>query len=228
MRITSDALVRVFGISFESPFGFHADNVAMRGASGMIFTKMNGPQFKASLEREAYDLIILQFGGNAVPYLKDEAHAGRFARALARQADYLQRLYPNAAYLFIGPSDMARKNGLVFESYPLLEDLTDQLRNELLGRGIAFWDLYDVMGGQGSMVDWVDAEPALAVRDYIHFTPKGASKVGSSLVKALAVLEADYNAVLAAERLEAQRVADSIEFHKQMNQGTGAATMPAQ
>jgi len=228
MRITSDALVRVFGISFESPFGFHADNVAMRGASGMIFTKMNGPQFKASLEREAYDLIILQFGGNAVPYLKDEAHAGRFARALARQADYLQRLYPNAAYLFIGPSDMARKNGLVFESYPLLEDLTDQLRNELLARGIAFWDLYDVMGGPGSMVDWVDAEPALAVRDYIHFTPKGASKVGSSLVKALAVLEADYKAVLAAERLEAQRVADSLEFHKQMNQGTGAATMPAQ
>jgi len=228
MRITSDALVRVFGISFESPFGFHADNVAMRGASGMIFTKMNGPQFKASLEREAYDLIILQFGGNAVPYLKDEAHAGRFARALARQADYLQRLYPNAAYLFIGPSDMARKNGLVFESYPLLEDLTDQLRNELLARGIAFWDLYDVMGGPGSMVDWVDAEPALAVRDYIHFTPKGASKVGSSLVKALAVLESDYKAVLAAERLEAQRVADSLEFHKQMNQGTGAATMPAQ
>jgi hypothetical protein len=78
------------------------------------------------------------------------------------------------------------------------------------------------------MVDWVDAEPALAVRDYIHFTPKGASKVGSSLVKALAVLEADYKAVLAAERLEAQRVADSLEFHMQMNQGTGAATMPAQ
>jgi len=68
----------------------------------------------------------------------------------------------------------------------------------------------------------------LAVRDYIHFTPKGASKVGSSLVKALAVLEADYKAVLAAERLEAQRVADSLEFHKRMNQGTGAATMPAQ
>jgi hypothetical protein len=224
MRIRSEQQVRVYGISFESPFGFHADNVAMRGASGMIFTKMNGGHFKASLEREAYDLIILQFGGNAVPYLKDEAHVGRFARALARQADYLKRLYPNAAFLFIGPSDMARKNGLAFESYPLLEELTLQLRNELLSRGIAFWDLYDVMGGSGSMVEWVDAQPALAVRDYIHFTPKGASKVGRSLVRALKVLEDQYNAVITMERAEAQRLADSAALFKQMNQGTGAAT----
>jgi hypothetical protein len=224
MRIRSEQQVRVYGISFESPFGFHADNVAMRGASGMIFTKMNGGHFKASLEREAYDLIILQFGGNAVPYLKDEAHVGRFARALARQADYLKRLYPNAAFLFIGPSDMARKNGLAFESYPLLEELTLQLRNELLSRGIAFWDLYDVMGGSGSMVEWVDAQPALAVRDYIHFTPKGASKVGRSLVRALKVLEDQYNAVIVMERAEAQRLADSAALFKQMNQGTGAAT----
>jgi hypothetical protein len=166
----------------------------------------------------------LQFGGNAVPYLKDEAHVGRFARALARQADYLKRLYPDAAFLFIGPSDMARKNGLVFESYPLLEELTDQLRNELLSRGIAFWDLYDVMGGSGSMVKWVDAIPALAVRDYIHFTPKGASKVGGSLVQALEVLEDQYNALIAIERAEAQRLADSVAIFNQMNQGTGAAT----
>jgi hypothetical protein len=143
---------------------------------------------------------------------------------LARQADYLKRLYPDAAFLFIGPSDMARKNGLVFESYPLLEDLTHQLRNELLSRGIAFWDLYDVMGGSGSMVKWVDAEPALAVRDYIHFTPKGARKVGGSLVRALKGLEDQYKALIAIERAEMQRLADSAALFKQMNQGTGAAT----
>jgi hypothetical protein len=42
----------------------------MRGASGMIFSKMNDEQFAASLQREGYDLIIMQFGGNGVPYLK--------------------------------------------------------------------------------------------------------------------------------------------------------------
>jgi hypothetical protein len=70
LRLTASAPSRIFGISFESPYGFHADNVAMRGASGMIFSKMNDEQFSASLEREGYDLIIMQFGGNAVPYLR--------------------------------------------------------------------------------------------------------------------------------------------------------------
>ena len=51
LRLTASAPSRIYGISFESPYGFHADNVAMRGASGMIFSKMNDEQFSASLKR---------------------------------------------------------------------------------------------------------------------------------------------------------------------------------
>ncbi len=61
-------------------------------------------------------LIILQYGGNAVPYLKDEAHAKRFARSAARQINHIKSLYPNAAIIYVGPSDMARKNGLKMEA----------------------------------------------------------------------------------------------------------------
>jgi len=192
----------------------------MRGASGMIFSKMNDEQFSASLKREGYDLIILQFGGNAVPYLKDEAHAGRFARALGRQLSHLQRLYPEAAFLFIGPSDMARKEGLEMKSYPLIASLKEQLRSEVMRRGAGYWDLYDVMGGEGSMVAWVEGDPALAVKDYIHFTPKGASKVGNALVDALKELEQGYAALQAEIAAEKQRVEDSIATYK-MSQGTG-------
>ena len=220
LRLTASAPSRIYGISFESPYGFHADNVAMRGASGMIFSKMNDEQFSASLKREGYDLIILQFGGNAVPYLKDEAHAGRFARALGRQLSHLQRLYPEAAFLFIGPSDMARKEGLEMKSYPLIASLKEQLRSEVMRRGAGYWDLYDVMGGEGSMVAWVEGDPALAVKDYIHFTPKGASKVGNALVDALKELEQEYAAVQAEIAAEQQRVEDSIATYK-MSQGTG-------
>ena len=220
LRLSASSPTRIFGISFESPYGFHADNVAMRGASGMIFSKMNDEQFAASLDREGYDLIIMQFGGNAVPYLKDEAHAGRFARALGRQLGHIQRLYPKAAVLFIGPSDMARKEGLEMKSYPLIASWKEQLRTEVMRRGAGYWDLYDVMGGEGSMVNWVEGEPALAVKDYIHFTPKGASKVGTALVVALEELEQKYAKVQAEIAAEKQRVADSIATYK-MSQGTG-------
>jgi hypothetical protein len=39
--------------------------------------------------------------------------------------------------------------------------------------GAAFWDLYAAMGGKNSMPSWVSQ--GLAGKDYIHFTPRGAS-----------------------------------------------------
>jgi hypothetical protein len=87
-------------------------------------------------------------------------------------------------------------------------------------RGAGYWDLYDVMGGEGSMVHWVEDEPALAVKDYIHFTPKGASKVGRALVEALKELEKDYAQVQAEMTAERQRLADSTATFN-MSQGTG-------
>ena len=207
MHIQSSESARVFGWSFESPTGIHVDNVAMRGASGMMFTKLDEVQLQKSLQREGYTLIIMQFGGNAVPYLKDEAHAKRFARSMGRQLDQMQKLYPSAALLFIGPSDMARKQGIVMESYPLIPVLRTALRKEVLSRGAGYWDLYDVMGGEGSMVDWVTRDPAFAVKDYIHFTPKGASWVGRRLAQELSILQLRY---------------DDLKIEQTMKQGTGS------
>ena len=102
LKLTSKAQARIYGISFDSPYGFHADNVAMRGV-GMIFSKMNDEQFAESLQREGYDLIIMQFGGNGVPYLKDEAHAGRFARALGRQVGHIQHCIQRRQYCLLDP-----------------------------------------------------------------------------------------------------------------------------
>lgn len=223
LELSSTAPARIFGISFESPTGVQVDNVAMRGASGMMFRKIDGAQLQADLQREHYKLIIMQFGGNAVPYLKDEAHAQRFARAAGRQVAYIQRLYPQAAILYIGPSDMARKEGLNMESYPLIPALKLALRNEMLSRGAGYWDLYDVMGGEGSMVQWVEAEPALAVKDYIHFTPKGASWVGKRLAAALEILQQQYEEakeVMLAEQAELAAQAAAAEEAAAMQQGT--------
>jgi hypothetical protein len=186
---------------------------------------MDALHFQTALEREEYSLIILQYGGNAVPYLKDEAHAQRFARALGRQIDRIQSLYPKCSILFIGPSDMAMKEGLNMISYPLIPALKTALRNEVMSRGGGYWDLYDVMGGEGSMVQWVDAEPPLAVKDYVHFTPQGASRVGKRLVGAFEELEQRYTSALAEIEAERQRIADSTAAAQEtlkLQQGTGA------
>jgi lysophospholipase L1-like esterase len=44
---------------------------------------------------------------------------------------------------------------------------------------IAYWSMYDAMGGKNSMVKWV--EIGLAGSDYVHFTRAGANKIGRLL-----------------------------------------------
>jgi hypothetical protein len=51
--------------------------------------------------------------------------------------------------------------------------------------GIAFWDMYEAMGGQNSMIKYVKTTPALAAKDYTHLTFKGGKKLAGSLVKSL-------------------------------------------
>jgi hypothetical protein len=106
---------------------------------------------------------------------------------------------------------MARKNGLNMESYPLIKVLKQTLRDEALSRGAAYWDLQDVMGGEGSMVDWVEQNPALAAKDYIHFTTKGSQRVGNQFGEVVRIAQEAYYSEQERIAEEAQRRSDSIK-----------------
>ena len=67
----------------------------------------------------------------------------------------------------------------------------DSLRHAVLNAGAAYWDLYSVMGGHNSMVQWVNAQPPLAASDYVHFSRGGAERIGDMLCKSL-MLYYDY------------------------------------
>ena len=43
----------------------------------------------------------------------------------------------------------------------------------------SFVNLYMLMGGDGSMVKWVEAVPSKANKDYTHFNHRGAKEVGN-------------------------------------------------
>jgi lysophospholipase L1-like esterase len=51
--------------------------------------------------------------------------------------------------------------------------------------GIAFWDMYEAMGGVNSMVKYVESEPPLAAKDYTHLNFKGGRKLAAALAKSL-------------------------------------------
>ena len=174
-----------YAISLEGTTGIVVDNVAMRGSSGTIFTKIDRKQLQYQFNSEPIDLVLLQYGGNTVPYIKSKERAQEYGRWFAAQIRYLQSMLPHADFVLIGPSDMAIKDKTDYVTRPFLVEVRDALKQAAFDRGIAFWDIYEVMGGRNSMASWVEADPPLAGPDYVHFTPRGARRMAELFYKAL-------------------------------------------
>ncbi|MEN8202390.1 MAG: hypothetical protein ABFS28_07330 [Bacteroidota bacterium] len=172
---------RIYGISFESNQGMHMDNIAMRGSSGLVFSNMNREQQQEMMDRLSPGMILLQFGGNVVPYMKPNYYREFFKREL----EFFKDLCPGIPIVVIGPADMSIREKGMFKTYPELEPIRDALRQATLESGFAFWDLYEAMGGSNSMPSFVHADPPLASKDYLHFTPKGANLVAEMFYNAL-------------------------------------------
>ena len=180
---------RIYAISFESGGGLQVDNIAMRGGSGLIFTGMDWSTQKAMLDNLSPGLILLQYGGNVVPYM----NAAYYERAFKRQLQFFKAACPDIPIIVIGPADMSRKEEGVFVTYPGLERIRDALKNAALESGFGFWDLYEAMGGENSMPSFVHADPPLASTDYIHFTGTGINLMAEMFYNALMLEFDDFN-----------------------------------
>ncbi len=183
VSLSAEGRADVYGVTLDGRTGVSLDNIPMRGCSGMVFTGIRSETLLPFFGRENVRLVILQYGGNAVPYLKDEKGVSAYVSGLKRQVAYLKKMAPEACFLFVGPSDMAAMIDGEMRTYPILPRLVEAMKAGAEECGIAFWNLYAAMGGRGSMAKWVEA--ALAGQDYVHFTPKGARRVGKLLYETL-------------------------------------------
>lgn len=175
----------IYGIRLENDYGIVMDNIPMRGSSGTYFGKINHDEMATQFANTNADLIVLQFGGNTVPYMLDKEKVDRYGKWFASQIRYLKRMNPNTDFVLIGPSDMSTKDGLDYVTYPMLPYLRDVLRTSALDNGCGYWDMFEVMGGKNSMPFWVAADPPLAASDYVHFTRRGARKIAELFYDAL-------------------------------------------
>ena len=80
----------VYGISLESPSGVIVDNIPMRGGSGNVFTKINRKQLTDFFAETNTRLIILQFGGNVMPWANTEERVRSYAYSMRKQIRYLR------------------------------------------------------------------------------------------------------------------------------------------
>ncbi|MCR4860344.1 MAG: hypothetical protein K5910_06750 [Bacteroidales bacterium] len=168
----------LYGILLDGKDGVRMDNVPMRGSGGTFFTAMDPAQLRSFYAEENVRLILLQYGGNSLPYLKTDKAVSQNLESLRHQIRFLQELAPDAKIVFIGPSDMSTTVAGKRKTWPRLPAFVDSLKLSATQCGAAYWDIYGAMGGEDSMIAWAGAQPPLAGQDYIHFTLAGAQRIG--------------------------------------------------
>jgi lysophospholipase L1-like esterase len=161
-----------YGIALDGEWGLSVDNVPLRGSAGLVFSKMDEELLKQMYDSLNVRLLLLQFGGNVVPYISD--NYAYYEQWFSRELTHLKSLVPGLSIIVIGVADMSVREKDRFVTYPNLENIRDALRNAAFSSDCAFWDMYSAMGGRNSMPSWVNAQPPLATSDFVHFNERGA------------------------------------------------------
>ena len=169
----------VYAVSLETEKGVIVDNVPMRGCTGTIFTDIDSTQLATFYRETNTRLIIMQFGGNAIPFNEQPSTIAGTVQSLRKQVRYLRQCAPEASILFVGPGDMLTLIDGETTTYPLLPYMDRLLRKMAAEEHIAYFSLYEMMGGKESMLRW--QKNGWAGSDGVHFTRRGAEIAGEKL-----------------------------------------------
>ncbi|KAF0160052.1 MAG: periplasmic protein [Ignavibacteria bacterium] len=172
----------VFGASLENDPGVYVDNFPLRGNSGVDLQQVSTATLKEFAKYMDYKLIILEFGLNIAGNKTDYTW---YEREMTKVINNFKAAFPKAAIVLISVHDKSMKKGSEFITDPAIIRLVNAQKNLAKTTDVAIWSLFDAMGGQNSMPLWVNANPPLAFKDYIHFNDQGAKKVAQLFTEAL-------------------------------------------
>jgi len=171
----------VYGISLEQDHGVMADNIPMRGCDGAVFTAIDSAELSSYFRATNTRLIILQYGGNIMPFTTTRKQVEQYIHQMRAQIRYIRQTAPESSILFVGPSDMSERRDGQLQTYAMIPVMDEALLQLAKEERIAYYSMYQHMGGRNSMISW--QEKGLAGGDYVHFTRKGADKAGDMLAE---------------------------------------------
>jgi lysophospholipase L1-like esterase len=174
----------VYGASFESSKGVFVDNFGLRGNSGVGLYGIELELLQQFNEFQQYKLILLQYGLNIVSET-DSMDYTWYKSKMVKVVKRLKEAFPDASIVLIGISDRAANIDGKFQTIPAIITMRNTQREIARKTEIAFWDLYDAMGGKNSIISYVEALPPLAAKDYTHLTFRGGQKIARKLGDAI-------------------------------------------
>jgi len=172
-----------YGINFSNNNGVHIDNFSVRGSSGLPLIYLEKDIMNAFQRSFDYDLVILQFGANALR--QDVKNYKWYGEKMVDVVRHLRECFLGADILVISAADKAAKYGAEIKTDSLIYPLLRSQREYANTTNSGFLNLFQVMGGEGTMARWVNMEPPLGSKDMVHFSYQGTIIIANKIYEKL-------------------------------------------
>ena len=185
VRVTK-GIVRMYGVELSrTNAGVMYSSLGINGANVTLLShSFNERHWAAELRHYKPGLVIVNYGTNESGYASfvDSTWPKEMREVVRR----LHAALPESSVLLMSPMDRGeRKMSGEIETVPVLPRLVQIEAAVARETGVAFFNTFEAMGGEGTMSRWYSAEPRLVSADFIHPMPAGAKIVGELLYRGL-------------------------------------------
>jgi lysophospholipase L1-like esterase len=189
--LDGEVILQSVSLDYVTPAEVTIDVFGLPSATVNGWSNADPAYMRQSLDANAYDAIVLEYGTN-------EGAVGRFDAAkygamLASSLRNVRLVFPDSACLLMGPTDRGvripqgpRKGSIDFLKYSHIHQEIARIQGSVGAKfGCALWDWQRAMGGTGSIYAWARVTPPLAAPDLIHLTLAGYRRSAAALAQSL-------------------------------------------
>ncbi len=172
---------RVFGVALDGNTGISVDNYSMRGSNGWYTANTADDILDAYARLRPYDLFIFEYGLNVANKKQTDysPYTSRFKKVIRK----IKAHFPTASILILGSGDRDERTPDGFATMKGVKELMAAQRQMAADEGVAFWNLFLAMGGDGSIARM--QKKGQANLDYTHINAAGGKVVAKALFQAL-------------------------------------------
>ena len=213
----------VFGASLEPVKGIVVDNLGLRGLPGFSLAKIPDATLRQFYRMRPYDLIIIHYGINCAADGNPESFYKAYVKKMTEIVEKIKRACPGASIMVCNVSDRDQRSADGIRTMNVVKKLARYQRQIASESGVAFFDLFNAMGGDESMAKYV--EKGWANKDYVHINFEGGKHIAEIVCKELLGVKTVDTQAVAAEQTD-DSVATAEEERQAANSLLAADSTP--
>ncbi len=171
------------GIAMDPDRGIVVDNFSLRSACGFQLYNVSDKMLSDFDAARRYDLVIIMYGLNVAT--SGGTNYKHYHDKMKGIIDHMKAAMPHTGFMVVSCSDREERRGGTFKTMRGVLNLINTQQRIAYDCHTAFWNLYEAMGGEGSIAKMVNAQPRMANLDYTHINWNGGRHIASIMADAI-------------------------------------------